>query len=386
MTIDEISNALRIRANFLGIAAADVANRAGCSVEDANRVLSGDAAVTARVLLGVADALGYAVVAVPRPAQAAVAAGAHVTEPKVLTRVAAALATLQPPRVALFLDFDGVLAPVGASRIDDRGQVAGDGLFRWWPQLREVLDEHPDVQVVVHSSWRRFWPSLDWLRPILPPDLADRIVGVTDPDVFEKARSIETYLAVHPEVKAHVVLDDEGDTFAPDTNLVLCHPQRGLGDAAVVAKLREAIRTAKHQAAQDRTLESEDSANEFCSDLDEVLAYLRLGDRTGLAFAHRAQDLQSFLLHREAVKRLRADPKLVARAEATLARWVSRGDGHSQSLLARWREIIIKREWDAALANTDEAQQLRQASPLASVLPDCTRLAIIGYVSGLKRK
>lgn len=124
---------------------------------------------------------------------------------------------------------------------------------------------------------------------------------------------------------------------------------------------------------------------DFPCDIEEVLAYLGLGDRGGLASLHRAQDLQSFLMHREAVRLLRADPTLVAQAEVTLSRWMSNSDPHSRPLLERWTEIVAAPDWDAVLANSDDAQQLRQASPFAGVLPDETRLAIIRYVWELKR-
>ena len=124
---------------------------------------------------------------------------------------------------------------------------------------------------------------------------------------------------------------------------------------------------------------------DFCRDLDEVLAYLSLGDSTALASLHRAQDLQSWLMHREAVKLLRADTALVTRVEATLSRWMERADPHSRPLLDRWAQIVAARDWEAALANGDEAQQLRQASPFAGLLPDDLRLAIIRYVRELQR-
>lgn len=124
---------------------------------------------------------------------------------------------------------------------------------------------------------------------------------------------------------------------------------------------------------------------DFCPDLDAVLAHLRLGDRTALISLHRAQDLQSWLMHREAVKLLRADTALVRRVEATLSRWRESADVHSRPLMNRWAQIVAARDWDAALASGDEAEQLRQASPFAGLLSSDTRLAIIQYVRELQR-
>lgn len=153
------------------------------------------------------------------------------------------------PKVVAFIDIDGVFHRQGDSRYDNHiSKVVGDGLFRWWPQLREVLDEHPDVEVVVHSSWRQIYPSLDWLRPELPPDLAARVVAVTDVNVYSRHESIEAYLRVHPEVSAYVVLDDTNN-FPSHVPLVLCDPERGMSDPAKADELRAALTAAKRRAA-----------------------------------------------------------------------------------------------------------------------------------------
>jgi len=101
---------------------------------------------------------------------------------------------------------------------------------------------------------------------------------------------------------------------------------------------------------------------------------------------HRAQDLQSLLMHREAVKLLRKDSSLVERLQQTLSRWLTRNDPHSRPLVQRWVEIVAARNWDVAVADTEEARQLRQASPLATLLPDKTRLAIIRKMRALKER
>lgn len=101
---------------------------------------------------------------------------------------------------------------------------------------------------------------------------------------------------------------------------------------------------------------------------------------------HRAQDLQSLLMHEEAVRLLREDPSLVARLEQTLARWSTRDDPNSRPLLQRWIDIVAARDWAAATADTEEARQLRQASPMATLLPQQTRLDIIRKVKALKER
>lgn len=99
---------------------------------------------------------------------------------------------------------------------------------------------------------------------------------------------------------------------------------------------------------------------------------------------HGAQDYQSLLMHVEAVRLLKQKPALVARAVATLKRWQSTSDPRSQPLFDEWQRILDQRDWGRAVARTDRANQLRQASPLATLLPNETRLEIIRRVKLLK--
>ena len=100
---------------------------------------------------------------------------------------------------------------------------------------------------------------------------------------------------------------------------------------------------------------------------------------------HEAQDLQSMALHRAAVDLVKAEPELLVKAQETLARWLSGGNSRSTSLWTEWKEILRRRTWRKVLGRTRRAQELRQASPLITVLPDRTRKAILEQVSGLKK-
>lgn len=92
---------------------------------------------------------------------------------------------------------------------------------------------------------------------------------------------------------------------------------------------------------------------------------------------HQPQDRQSLLMHREAVRMLKVDPLLAERALAILARWVPHVCSRSSPLRERWAQIILERDWDAALEESERGNQLRQASPLSILLPNKVRLAII---------
>ena len=96
--------------------------------------------------------------------------------------------------------------------------------------------------------------------------------------------------------------------------------------------------------------------------------------------SHRLQDRQSLLMHREAVRMLQADPALAEKALSILKRWDGHVSGCSKTLRDRWRQIISECDWDSALEESERGNQLRQASPLAILLPNGVRLEIIRMI------
>lgn len=101
---------------------------------------------------------------------------------------------------------------------------------------------------------------------------------------------------------------------------------------------------------------------------------------------HGAQDYQSLLMHVEAVRLLKRRPGLVARATATLRRWRETADPRTHPLLDEWERILERRDWSLVVARTERGDQLRQASPLSTLLPDEKRLDIIRRVKALKER
>lgn len=95
---------------------------------------------------------------------------------------------------------------------------------------------------------------------------------------------------------------------------------------------------------------------------------------------HAWQERRSWLMHREAVRMLQADPSLAERALATLARWDAQTSNCTTPLRERWVRIIAERDWAAALDTSDVGHQLRQASPLPCLLPDDVRMSILAQV------
>ena len=99
---------------------------------------------------------------------------------------------------------------------------------------------------------------------------------------------------------------------------------------------------------------------------------------------HRLQDLRSLAFHEEAVRLAKANPTLVRQALDTAERWLASGDSRSAGLWREWRTILETGSWRKALGHTRHAQQLRQASPLVTVLPDEARQRILKQVRELK--
>lgn len=100
---------------------------------------------------------------------------------------------------------------------------------------------------------------------------------------------------------------------------------------------------------------------------------------------HQLQDLQSLALHEEAVRLAKANPALILQAQNTLERWLAIGDARSASLWREWQLILRARSWRKILGRTKHAQQLRQSSPLVTILSENDRQHILKSVSTLKK-
>jgi transcriptional regulator with XRE-family HTH domain len=106
-----------------------------------------------------------------------------------------------------------------------------------------------------------------------------------------------------------------------------------------------------------------------------------LADSSG----HKLQDLQSLALHEVAVELVKGNPSLLLQAQKTLRNWLERGDERSAKLWIEWDKILKDHSWRKVLSQTRRAQQLRQSSPLVTILPDKKRQEILSQVSSLKR-
>lgn len=100
---------------------------------------------------------------------------------------------------------------------------------------------------------------------------------------------------------------------------------------------------------------------------------------------HELQDLQSWMLHQEAVKLLKKQPELVQQALGTLDRWRESGPSHSKPLWDEWSVILHRRGWRRALSHTKRSKELRQASPLPTILPPEIRQRVLDDIRRLKK-
>jgi len=159
--------------------------------------------------------------------------------------------------VIIFLDFDGVLHDIGC---------ASKNLFRHASRFSAVLRDHPDIEVVVSSAWRKDAGNLAELAGHFPVDVRHRFVGVTDieSDVAEpRQREHECWQWLCAHGREHVrwiAVDDSPDNFGPDLPgagaVLFTDPSAGLDDEAA-AILRAMIAAPA-------------PATRFCYDCDDL--------------------------------------------------------------------------------------------------------------------
>ena len=127
----------------------------------------------------------------------------------------------------LFLDFDGVLHP---ATLPDESRH-----FEWLASLRDALQGHRDVGVVVHSTWRYAYGEAE-LRALLSP-LRVRVLGTVPRG--ERYGAILWWLHMNSGVTSYRILDDNPREF-PDpapAELVVCNPDRGVSSPDVLRQL-----------------------------------------------------------------------------------------------------------------------------------------------------
>ncbi len=85
------------------------------------------------------------------------------------------------PGCVVYLDFDGVLHDddvVWSRKLGIHMRTPGRVLFEWMPVLEELLHPHPEVKVVLSTSWVRV-KNFDFAKKQLSSELQSRVIGAT---------------------------------------------------------------------------------------------------------------------------------------------------------------------------------------------------------------
>ena len=155
----------------------------------------------------------------------------------------------------LFLDFDGVLHP-DAVYLEKRGPVlrAPGELFMWAGLLEEALAPHPDVKIVLSTSWVRF-RSFSRTLKALPPGLRSRVIGATwhsrtDPEEWRELsryQQIRRYLS-RTSPTEWLALDDDDEAWGKHDRyrLILTDSELGISKQDTMAELQDQLMSQRH--------------------------------------------------------------------------------------------------------------------------------------------
>ena len=160
--------------------------------------------------------------------------------------------------IICYLDFDGVLHDDAVFWHPKRGiylGTPGRALFEWTPVLEDLLLPHPEVKIVLSTSWVHV-KSFRFAQEKLMPALQTRVLGATFHKEFMQKSEFERLSRGH-QILADATRRRPASWFAIDNDdsgprgyrdrLVKTDDRLGLSDPAV----QDAIR-AMLKAAQDR--------------------------------------------------------------------------------------------------------------------------------------
>ena len=141
----------------------------------------------------------------------------------------------------MFLDVDDVLHPYPPH----------SGLQRmcWVTHIAELVLPHPDVRVVIHSSWRYDY-SVELLRQLLG-ELGPGLLGVTP--LGQRYESITKFLSKNEAISDYRILDDMADEFPRDpvrAELILCAGRTGASAPRIRTELRNWLAATQPPRAQ----------------------------------------------------------------------------------------------------------------------------------------
>lgn len=165
----------------------------------------------------------------------------------------------------IFLDFDGVLHPPRAIA-GARPPLEPQEIRTGWPAtfqhlgiLKDLLQEHSDIAVVVSSSWRIFLNDAQ-LGELLAPIARWYGGSIGNPQIGRDV-AIRAWLELNA-ITDYVVLDDKPKFFPGAAGawptLILCDSETGISDIGVQQKLRDWMNqhTCSKSAAAEGELQS----------------------------------------------------------------------------------------------------------------------------------
>lgn len=138
----------------------------------------------------------------------------------------------------IYLDFDGVLHPLGTEAIDENGQLLPNPqLFCWLPILEQALAPYPAVKIIISSDWRRLCADEKLVE--LLGNLGARFAGVIEAQGCDRAAEIQAD-ASRRGIRNWIALDDHAGVFAAaetEPRFIPCAPARGISDEYVLSVL-----------------------------------------------------------------------------------------------------------------------------------------------------
>jgi hypothetical protein len=158
----------------------------------------------------------------------------------------------------LFLDCNGVLHPDAVYLTRKGIELRAEGeLFMWSALLSDALANHPDIRIVLSTSWARKI-GYSRARKALPPTLSARVIGATwhsgmrrglhdriQWDVQTRYNQIATYLNRMPYPLPWLAVDDDDEGWPDDQreHLVLTDTMQGLSAPSVLDELIHKLAT-----------------------------------------------------------------------------------------------------------------------------------------------
>lgn len=152
----------------------------------------------------------------------------------------------------LYLDFDGVLHDGEVYFHPQRGIIIatpGRTLFEWMPVLDRLIKPHPDVKIVLSTSWAAFF-GMEFAKAQLSQTLQKRVIGATHDfaetniaEFIHRSRGQQIANDVeHRQTASWFAIDDDESDWPADCRNNLIRTERSLGisspiiQAAVRAK------------------------------------------------------------------------------------------------------------------------------------------------------